>query len=100
LGLTVSTAERLLIRQFASMAQDRIAQRFRVNKPATIDYGGDKYQCMVRDISSTGAALEISEFAQIVRRAKAFTLLIPEDRLRLSCRVVWQRDFRMGVAFE
>jgi len=83
------------------MAQDRIAQRFRVNKPATIDYGGDKYQCMVRiDISSTGAALEISEFAQIVGRAKAFTLLIPKDRLRPSCRVVWQRDFRMGVAFE
>jgi hypothetical protein len=82
------------------MVQDRVAHRFHVNKPATIDYGGDKYHCMVRDISSTGAALEISELAQIVRRAKAFTLLIPEDRLRLPCRVVWQRDFRMGVVFE
>ena len=82
------------------MVQDRVAHRFRVSKPATIDYGGDKYPCMVRDISGTGAALELSEFAQIVRRAKAFTLLIPEDRLRLPCRVVWQRDFRMGVTFE
>jgi hypothetical protein len=82
------------------MVQDRIAPRYRVNKPATIDYGGDKYPCMVRDISSTGAALELSGLAQIVRRAKAFTLLIPEDRLRLSCRVVWQRDYRVGVAFE
>jgi PilZ domain len=82
------------------MVQDRVAHRFRVNKPATIDFGGDKYPCMVRDISATGAALELSEFAQIVRRAKAFTLLIPEDRLRLPCRVVWQRDFRMGVTFE
>jgi len=82
------------------MIQDRVAHRFRVNKPATIDYGGDKYHCMVRDISSTGAALELSEFAQMVRRAKAFTLLIPEHRLRLPCRVVWQRDFRMGVVFE
>jgi PilZ domain len=82
------------------MVQDRIAPRYRVNKPATIDYGGDKYPCMVRDISSTGAALELSDLAQIVRRAKAFTLLIPEDRLRLSCRVVWQRDYRVGVAFE
>jgi hypothetical protein len=82
------------------MVQDRVSHRFRVNKPATIDFGGDKYPCMVRDISATGAALELSEFAQIVRRAKAFTLLIPEDRLRLPCRVVWQRDFRMGVTFE
>jgi hypothetical protein len=54
------------------MVQDRIAPRYRVNKPATIDYGGDKYPCMVRDISSTGAALELSGLAQIVRRAKAF----------------------------
>jgi hypothetical protein len=82
------------------MVQDRIAPRYRVNKPATIDYGGDKYPCMVRDISSTGAALELSDLAQIVRRAKVFTLLIPEDRLRLACRVVWQRDYRVGVAFE
>jgi PilZ domain len=82
------------------MVQGRIAPRYRVNKPATIDYGGDKYPCMVRDISSTGAALELSGLAQIVRRAKAFTLLIPEDRLRLSCRVVWQRDYRVGVAFD
>jgi hypothetical protein len=82
------------------MGQPRIAPRYRVNKPATIDYGGDKYPCTVRDLSSTGAALELSDVAQIVRRARTFTLLIPEDRLRLSCRVVWQRDYRMGVAFE
>jgi len=82
------------------MVQARIAVRYRVNKPATINYGGDKYPCTVRDISSTGAAIELSDLAQIVRRAKAFTLLIPEDRLSLSCRVVWQRDYRMGVVFE
>ena len=82
------------------MVQDRTAQRYRVNRPATIDYGGDKYPCMVRDISSTGAALELSDVAQIVRRAKAFTLLIPQDRVQLPCRVVWQKDYRIGVAFE
>jgi hypothetical protein len=81
------------------MVEDRIAPRYRVNKRATIDYGGDKYPCTVRDISSTGAAIELSDSAALVRHVKAFTLLIPEDRLRLSCRVVWQRDFRMGVAF-
>ncbi|WP_024510182.1 PilZ domain-containing protein [Bradyrhizobium sp. ARR65] len=82
------------------MIEGRIAPRYRVNKRATIDYGGDKYPCTVRDISSTGAALELPDSMIIVRRVKEFTLLIPEDRLRLSCRVVWQRDFRMGVTFD
>jgi hypothetical protein len=82
------------------MIEGRIAPRYRVNKRATIDYGGDKYPCTVRDISSSGAALELSDSATLVRRAKAFTLVIPDDRLRLWCRVVWQRDYRMGVAFE
>lgn len=81
------------------MVEGRIAPRYRVNKQATIDYGGDKYPCTVRDISSTGAALELSDAAALVRHVKAFTLLIPEDRLRLSCRVVWQKDYRMGVTF-
>ena len=82
------------------MIEDRVAPRYRVNKPATIDYGGDKYSCTVRDISSTGAALEFSDLVSLILRAKAFTLLIPEDGLRLSCRVVWQRDYRMGVTFK
>ncbi len=81
------------------MVEGRIAPRYRVNKPATIDYGGDKYPCTVRDISSTGAALELPD-PSLVGRVKVFTLLIPEDRLKLSCRVVWQRDYRMGVSFD
>jgi hypothetical protein len=26
-------------------------------------------------------------------------LIIPDDRLRLPCRVVWRRDYRVGVHF-
>jgi len=29
-----------------------------------------------------------------------FNLIMPEDRLKLACRVVWRRDYRLGVAFE
>jgi hypothetical protein len=82
------------------MIEGRVAPRYRVNKPATIDFGGDKYACTVRDISSTGAALEFSDLIGVIRRARQFTLLIPEDKLKLSCRVVWQRDYRMGVTFD
>ena len=79
------------------MVETRIATRYRVNKPAKIDHGGDKINCIIRDLSATGAALEISG---IVRVPQNFTLIIPEDRLRLPCQVVWRKEFRIGVAFD
>jgi len=79
------------------MVDTRIAPRYRVAKPAKIDHGGDKINCIIRDLSATGAALEISD---IVRVPPNFTLIIPEDGLRLRCRVVWRKDFRIGVAFD
>ena len=78
------------------MVETRIAPRHRVNKAAKIEYGGDKIACTVRDISVTGAALEISGIDRI---PPEFTLVVPEDRLKLPCRVVWRREFRIGVAF-
>jgi hypothetical protein len=57
------------------MVETRIAPRFRVTKPAKIDHGGDKINC-VRDISATGAAIEISN---VVRIPDHFMLSIPEN---------------------
>jgi PilZ domain len=79
------------------MVETRIAPRVRVNKPAKIDHGGDKIDCIIRDLSATGAALEISN---IVRVPDNFTLIMPEERLRLPCHVVWRREFRIGIAFD
>lgn len=83
------------------MVETRIARRYRVNKPAAIDYGGDKYPCKIHDLSTTGAALEFPHRVDLLLpNAKTFTLIIPDDGLRLPCRAVWQRDYRMGVTFE
>ncbi len=78
------------------MVETRIAPRIRVVKPAIIEYGGDKTPCTVRDISITGAALEVLHIAGI---PSEFTLNVPEDKLKLPCQVVWRRDFRIGVVF-
>src|SRR4029078_11979574 len=78
------------------MAETRIAPRHRVVKPAKIEYGGYKIACTVRDISITGAALEVSDQREI---PTTFTLIMPDDQLRLPCHVVWRRDYRIGVAF-
>jgi len=80
------------------MVETRIAPRHRIMKPAMINYGGDKIPCTIRDMSMTGAALEFAYSTKTI--PAAFTLLVPENRLKLLCRVVWRNDFRVGVAFQ
>jgi hypothetical protein len=79
------------------MVETRAAPRYRVMKPAQIEYGGDRITCTVRDLSITGAALEISDPTVIPAK---FTLVVPGDGLKLPCRVVRRTDFRIGVAFD
>jgi hypothetical protein len=78
------------------MVETRAAPRYRVIKPARIEYG-DKITCTLRDLSISGAALEVSDQSGIPAK---FTLVVPEDGLKLPCRVVWRTGFRIGVAFE
>ncbi len=80
------------------MVETRIAPRHRVIKPAEIEHGGDKIPCTVRDLSITGAAVEVSDPTRVI--PETFILVIPEDGLKLSCRVVRRTNFRIGVVFD
>jgi hypothetical protein len=82
------------------MVETRVAPRYRLDKPAIAEYGGDKYPCTVRDLSTTGAAIEFPDPVNVLPIAKAFTLVMRDDGLRLACRIVWKRDYRMGVTFD
>jgi hypothetical protein len=79
------------------MVETRCAPRFRASKLATIGLGKTAIHCVVRDLSTTGAAIEVQNQAGIPEK---FTLVIPEDGLQLPCHVVWRKEFRIGVAFE
>ena len=79
------------------MVETRIAPRLRVLKAATIEFGGGAIDCTIRDLSITGAALEVRN--QIGIPAK-FTLVVPGDGLHLPCHVVWRKEYRIGVAFD
>jgi hypothetical protein len=79
------------------MVETRIAPRYCVLKAATIEFGSSSINCMVRNLSTTGAALEVSN--QIGIPAK-FTLVVPEDGLYLSCQVARRGGCRIGVAFD
>jgi hypothetical protein len=79
------------------MVETRAAPRYRVTKPAQIEHGSHKITCTLRDLSTTGAALEVPDPAIIPAK---FTLVVPEDGLKLTCRVVRRIGFRIGVVFE
>jgi hypothetical protein len=79
------------------MVETRIALRHRVVKAGRIEFGRSSINCMVRDLSTTGAALEVSN--QIGIPAK-FTLVVPQDGLYLPCNVVRRSGYRVGVAFD
>jgi len=75
----------------------RIAPRRRVLKTGSIEFGGTVIDCTVRNISETGAALEIRAPLYIPER---FSLTIVSEQLMRRCRVVWHRGTRIGVAFD
>jgi hypothetical protein len=79
------------------MNEHRAAPRHRVLKAGTISFGGSAIDCTVRNLSETGAALEVVTPLFIPDR---FTLIIPSDQTKRPCHIVWRRERRIGVAFD
>jgi hypothetical protein len=79
-----------------TLAQKRAALRQRVLKAGTIEFNGGAIDCTVRNISETGAALEV---ASPVGIPQEFKLLISGTRSR-HCEVMWHRENRIGVTFK
>lgn len=78
------------------MAESRKASRHRVLKTGTIEFGGGAIDCVVRNMSTAGAALEISSQIGI---PETFALIIPSDAIQTPCNVVWRKGYRIGVTF-
>jgi len=79
------------------MIEKRAARRYRVLKGATIAFGGNGVACTVRNLSSSGAAIDL---AGKIRLPTSFRLLIECDQFMRRCRQVWCSDNRIGVAFD
>lgn len=78
------------------MVETRTAARHRILKAGTINFGGSAIDCTIRNLSSTGAALEVSSQIGI---PETFTLVVPGDGLHLPCHVVRRKEFRIGIVF-
>ena len=75
----------------------QFAPRRRVLKAASIEFGRSAIDCVVRNISNTGAALDVNSPLYFPDR---FTLVVHRDSLRRPCHIVWRRQNRIGVAFD
>ena len=79
------------------MEKTRTAPRRRTLKAGTIEFGGSGIDCTVRNISETGAALEVVTPLFIPDR---FTLFVPSEQLKRPCRIAWRKQKRIGVTFD
>ena len=77
------------------MDQKRVAERQRVLKAGTIEFNGGAIDCTLRNLSATGAALDVTSPVGIPER---FTLVT--NGSRFPARVVWRKETRIGVAFD
>jgi hypothetical protein len=72
----------------------RKAGRASVLATGLIRFGDTSMCCVIRNISSVGAALDIGSRAI----PDQFTLIVPGDKI-YSCTVVWWKERHIGVAF-
>lgn len=74
----------------------RAGPRNRQLKSGTIEFNGGAIDCVVRNASTSGAALEVASPLGIPDQ---FTLVIANDRTTRRCRLVWRSERRIGVMF-
>jgi hypothetical protein len=78
------------------MDERRNNNRHRVLKAGTIEFGGGGIDCTVRNLSDTGAALDVTSPVGIPQE---FTLVVAADGMHQHCTVVWRKEKRIGVRF-
>jgi hypothetical protein len=79
-----------------AMDEGRKAPRHRVLKGGTISFGGASISCTIRNLSDTGAALDVGSPVGIPQQ---FILIVGTDNSTRQCRVVWRKERRIGVTF-
>ena len=76
--------------------EHRSAVRHRVLKAGTIEFDGGAITCMVRNMSDSGAMLDVATAAGIPEH---FSQILRGNRHRTPCQVVWWKEKRLGVTF-
>lgn len=62
-----------------------------------IEFAGRTTNCLIRIISISGAALDVTNPHDIPER---FNLVFRSDGTHIPCHVIWRQEDRVGVAFD
>ena len=79
------------------MEDKRKLRRTRVLKAGTISFGGSAISCTVRNLTRSGAMLDVTSPLGV---PKEFTLVISSEDVHHECRIVWIKEKRIGVSFK
>ena len=75
----------------------RRAPRKTVLMSGAIEFAGSTINCLVRNISISGAALKVNNPLDIPDR---FNLVFKADGTHIPCHVIWRQGEQIGVAFD
>jgi hypothetical protein len=77
--------------------EKRAAPRKPVLMSGAIEFAGSLINCLISNISISGAAIEVTGPHDIPER---FNLVFKADDTHIPCHVVWRQEERIGVAFD
>jgi len=77
--------------------EKRAGPRKTVLMSGAIEFAGITINCLISNISISGAAIELTNAHNIPER---FDLVFKADDARIPCHVIWRQDERIGMAFD
>jgi hypothetical protein len=77
--------------------EQRAAHRRRLLKAGSIEFDGTGVDCTVRNISVSGAGVEVVDPVGIPHEV---TLRILTEDIHQHCYIVWRKEKRMGLMFD
>lgn len=80
----------------APTEERRKYQRTEIDEPAYVSSAGAVMSCVVRNISTEGAAIDVENPSFVPPQ---FRLVLAKDSSIRECKVIWIQHKRIGVAF-
>jgi hypothetical protein len=87
----------LRISTYQSFMERRAIPRKPVLISGAIQFAGGAINCLVRNMTISGAALDVADPHDIPER---FNLVFKADGTHIPCHAVWRQEERIGVAFD
>jgi hypothetical protein len=86
-----------LASKLIDMSDKRKNVRLRTLKAGVIAFDRGTISCLVRNVSISGACLEV---ASPIGIPDTFVLLMENDHIKRQCHVAWMKDKRIGIHFD